>query len=113
MGIRRVRAFKALKDATCTAPVLVIPNLDLPFTISTDASGFAIGAVLSQDHGKGQQPVAFLSHKMNAAERNYPVHEQELLAVVAAMKEWRCYLLGSKHGITVITDHRSATTGVD
>ena len=100
-------AFKALKDATCTAPVLVIPNLDLPFTISTDASGFAIGAVLSQDHGKGQQPVAFLSHKMNAAERNYPVHEQELLAVVAAMKEWRCYLLGSKHGITVITDHRS------
>ena len=100
-------AFQALKDATCSAPVLVIPNLDLPFTISTDASGFAIGAVLSQDHGKGQQPVAFLSHKLNAAERNYPVHEQELLAIVTAMKEWRCYLLGSKHGITVVTDHRS------
>src|SRR6202163_3243820 len=50
-------------------------------------------------------PCAFLSRKMNDAERNYPVHEQELLAIVHALREWRHYLLGNR--ITIITDHRS------
>ncbi|MGH2637868.1 MAG: RNase H-like domain-containing protein, partial [Rhabdochlamydiaceae bacterium] len=52
-------------------------------------------------------PVAFYSHKMAKAERNYPVHEQELLAIILALKEWRCYLHGSAHPINIITDHQS------
>ncbi|CAO3564918.1 unnamed protein product [Mortierella alpina] len=98
------RAFTALKDAISKAPVLRIFDPDLATTVEADASGFAVGAVLFQtdDHGVSR-PVAFTSRKMNSAERNYPTHEQELLAVVHALKTWRYYLDGS-HFI-VYTDH--------
>ena len=88
-------------------PVLIHPDHTLPFVVTTDASGYAVGAVLSQDQGNGQQPVAFYSHKMAKAERNYPVHEQELLAIILALEEWRCYLHGSTHPVNIITDHQS------
>ena len=98
------RAFAALKDAVSNAPVLRIFDPDLATTVETDASGFAIGAVLFQtdEHGVSR-PVAFTSRKLNSAERNYPTHEQELLAVVHALRTWRYYLDGS-HFI-VYTDH--------
>lgn len=99
------QAFQTLKKAITTAPTLIIPDLNKPFHVVTDASGYAIGASLMQDQGNGLQPCAFLSHSMKAAERNYPVHEQELLAVVQALVEWRHYLLGTK--FTVTTDHHS------
>jgi reverse transcriptase-like protein/integrase-like protein len=99
------QAFNELKHAVSSAPILIIPNPHLSYTVITDASGFAIGAALCQDHGHGLQPCAFMSRKMNEAERNYAVHEQELLAIVQALREWRHYLLGNK--ITIITDHRS------
>jgi hypothetical protein len=102
---RQEQAYSALKQAVSSAPILIVPDPKLPYTVVTDASGYAIGAALCQDHGKGLQPCAFLSRKMNDHERNYPVHEQELLAIVHALREWRHYLLGNK--ITIITDHRS------
>ncbi|CAJ0629008.1 14807_t:CDS:2 [Entrophospora sp. SA101] len=71
----------------------------------TNASDFAIGAVLSQDQGKGEQPVAYESRKLSPAELNYPVHEKELLAIVHAIKLWRPYLEGQR--FTVITGHAS------
>jgi len=97
-------AFQTLKEAISKAPVLRIFDPDLLTTVETDASGFAIGAVLFQtdEHGVSR-PVAFTSRKLNSAERNYPTHEQELLAVVHALKTWRYYLDGS-HFI-VYTDH--------
>ena len=58
-----------------------------------------------QDHGAGLQPIAYLSHKMIPAEKNYPVHEQEQLAIVHALREWRHYLHGAP--FKVLTDHRS------
>lgn len=98
------KAFLALKDAISKAPVLRIFDPDLLTTIETDASGFALGAVLFQTDENGEsRPVAFTSRKLNSAERNYPTHEQELLAVVHALKTWRFYLDGS-HFI-VYTDH--------
>ena len=99
------RSFEELKNAITTAPILTSPDPIKPYVVTTDASGFATGAILQQDHGKGLQPIAFMSHKMNGAERNYPVHEQELLAVVHALREWRHYLHGS--GFEVVTDHMS------
>ena len=94
-----------MKHAIVSAPILISPDPGKPYVVTTDASGFATGAILQQDHGKGLQPIAFMSHKMNKAERNYPVHEQELLAIVQALREWRHYL----HGTTfeVVTDHNS------
>lgn len=56
-----------------------------------------------------QKPVAFHSHKLSSVERNYIVGEQELLAVVLALKQWRCYLEGAKGGVTVVTDHKPNT----
>jgi hypothetical protein len=98
------RAFAKLKDAVSKAPVLRIFDPDLATTVETDASGFALGAVLFQtDENGNARPVAFTSRKLNAAERNYPTHEQELLAVVHALKTWRYYLDGT-HFI-VYTDH--------
>jgi len=100
-------AFDRLKTALQTAPVLRHADPALPYHVHTDASGFATSAVLSQDQGAGLQPVAYFSRKMNEAERRYPVHEQELLAVVQAMREWRCYLHGSPFNVHIHTDHRS------
>lgn len=100
-------AFEQLKERMSQTPILIHPDHRLPFVVTTDASGYAVGAVLSQDQGSGQQPVAFYSHKMAKAERNYPVHEQELLAIILALKEWRCYLHGSAHPVNIITDHQS------
>jgi len=97
-------AFLALKAAISSAPVLRIFDPDLPSTVETDASGFAVGAVLFQTDADGfARPVAFTSRKLNSAERNYPTHEQELLAVVHALKTWRYYLDGSH--FVVYTDH--------
>src|ERR1700686_4656636 len=97
------QAFQTLKVAVSSAPVLIVPDPKLAYTVLTDASGYAIGAALCQDHGNGLQPCAFLSRKMNDHERNYAVHEQELLAIVHALREWRHYLLGNR--FVVITEH--------
>ena len=79
------KAFDTLKEKLTSAPVLLLPDPTKPFTVTTDASDFAIGAVLTQDHGRGEQPVAYESRKLSPAELNYPVHEKELLAIVHAI----------------------------
>ncbi len=104
-GDRQQVAFEQLKLAVSTAPVLIIPDPNKQFTVLTDASGYAVGAALCQDHGKGLQPCAYLSHKLNTAEQNYPVHEQELLAIIHALREWRHHLMGNK--FIIRTDHKS------
>ncbi|GJJ75505.1 hypothetical protein EMPS_07863 [Entomortierella parvispora] len=97
-------AFLQLKRAICSAPVLRIFDPDLLTFVETDASGLAIGAVLLQTDREGNtHPIAFTSRKMQSAERNYPVHEQELLAVIHALRTWRYYLDGTK--FSVHTDH--------
>jgi hypothetical protein len=96
-------AFNNLKTRMTSAPVLCIPEPECPFTVMTDASDFAVGAVLTQDQGNGPQPVAFTSRKMNPHERNYAAHEKETLAVMHALKKWKVYLEG-RH-FTVYTDH--------
>lgn len=100
-------AFVQLKAALASAPVLVTADNNKPYTLHTDASGYAVGATLSQMTDRGLQPVAFMSKKMNAAQRNYPVHEWELLAIMEALKAWRCYLYGSVAPVDIYTDHHS------
>ncbi len=106
-GEAQQQAFSKLKSAVSQQPVLILPDVSLPYVVTTDASGFAVGAWLGQERGSGLQPIAFLSKKMLPAERNYPVHEQELLAIVIALKEWRHYLSGVAFTIRVVTDHKS------
>jgi hypothetical protein len=108
-GDRQQKSFDELKKAVSQQPVLILPDPTKPYVVTTDASGFAVGAWLGQDQtGDGSlQPIAYLSKKMLPAERNYPVHEQELLAIVIALKEWRHHLSGASFTIRVVTDHKS------
>src|SRR5579862_2053997 len=87
-------AFQELKQRLMTTPILRNPDINLKFTLTTDASNFAIGAVLSQDDGQGPRPIAFESRKLSPAEKNYAIHEKELLAIVHVFKTWRHYLKG-------------------
>lgn len=98
-------AFQTLKAALLSNPVLAHPDVLKPFTLHTDASDSAIGAVLSQD----SHPIAYYSRKLNDAEINYAVHDKELLAIIAAFRHWRHLLAGAQHQITVFCDHKNLT----
>jgi len=98
-------AFEAVKKMVASDIVLRFPDYSLPFRVEvvTDASMYGTGAVLMQEG----RPVAFTSRKFSAAEINYTTGEQELLAVLHALKEWRCYLEGRP--FVVMTDHKPLT----
>src|SRR5882724_2060314 len=83
-------SFKELKRLITSTPILVQPNQDAPFRLETDASGYAMGVVLSQlcDDGKWHL-IGFTSKGLDAAERNYEVHNKELLSVIRGLEEWR------------------------
>jgi len=101
-------AFKELKQRFTTAPVLAHFDASKPVIIETDASDFAIGAVLSQQGEENRlHPVAFHSRKFQQAEINYEIHDKELLAVVDAFKEWRWYCEGATHQVQVYSDHQT------
>jgi hypothetical protein len=97
----RQMAFDALKHAITTAPVLQIPQEDLPYLVETDASGVALGMVLSQQHEGNWHPVDFHSRSLSPVEWNYPVHDSELLAIVDLLKAWRHLLEGLKYDIII------------
>ena len=99
------KAFNDLKTSLVVAPVLRIPNFELQFVVTTDASLVSVGAILEQDFGRGLQPVAYESRKLNPAETRYSAYERELLGIVWAIGKWRHYLEG-KHFV-VQTDHSS------
>ena len=99
------KAFVTLKRSLVIAPVLHMPNFDLQFVVTTDASLVSVGAILEQDFGKGMQPVAFASRKLHPAETRYSAYERELLGIVWAIGQWRHYLEG-RHFV-IQTDHSS------
>lgn len=102
-------AFNLLKKSFTTAPVLLHGDPSEPFFVETDASELEIGGILSQrQKDTGQlHPVAFRPRKLNPAECNCTITEKELLAIKDAFKDWRHYLMGAKHTVTVFTDHRN------
>lgn len=102
-GSDQQRSFDHLKKALCTTPVLQYPNFEEPFILTTDASNYAIGAVLSQGKIGEDKPVAYLSRLLNSAEKNYSTTEKECLAVVYAILHFRPYLYG-RH-FTLVSDH--------
>jgi hypothetical protein len=97
------------KELMTLAPVLILPNDDLPFRLEADGSGIATGAVLSQQNvdDKSWHPVAFLSKALNPVERNYEIHDTEMLAIIRGLEEWRHYLEGTRHPVEIWTDHKN------
>lgn len=107
-------SFDDLKKSFVTAPVLIHANPSMPYFIETDSSDYARGAVISQNGEDGKlHPIAFQSKSLTPAERNYDIYDKELLAIISAFKDWRQYLEGASHLITVFTDHRNLETLMD
>ena len=103
---QNVAAFEEIKRKLCAAPQLAHPDLERPFTLYTDASNIAVGAILLQRDSNGvERPVSFFSKKLSSAQRNYSTFERECLAVICALEHFRVYLLGRK--FTLRTDHRA------
>ena len=100
-------AFDLLKQVFISAHVLLHVDPTKPFQVETDASDFAMGAILSQSTDDGiLHPVAYYSRKFTALEINYPIYDKELVAIVATFTEWRPYLSGAQYRVHVITDHK-------
>ena len=92
-------AFEELKQRLCSAPVLTLPDLQQPFEIETDASDYAVGAVLTQ-HG---HPVAYHSETLSDTFHKYPTYEKEMYSIFKGCRQWKHYILGKKHSSTLIT----------
>ncbi|MBW0556438.1 hypothetical protein O181_096153 [Austropuccinia psidii MF-1] len=102
-----LRQCHQLKEAFTTAPILSQFNPSLPTIVETDASDYALGAVLSQVSDSRKHPNAFDSCKLLSSELNYEIHEKELLGIVWALKCWRAFLLSLCSSFEVLTDHSS------
>ncbi|KAL2610726.1 hypothetical protein R1flu_029299 [Riccia fluitans] len=99
-------AFDLLRNALVSSPILAVPDWNKPFHVHTDASAFAIGAVLAQPgEGDRDHPIAYISRKLIPAERNYTTIERETLAIVWAASKFDHYLKANK--VKFITDHRA------
>ncbi|GJY30500.1 DNA-directed DNA polymerase [Tanacetum coccineum] len=98
-----IDAFETLKNKLTEAPILVVPDWNLPFKLMCDASDFAIGAVLGQRKTNHFQPIHYASKTMTEAQIHYTTTEKEMLAVVYAFEKFRPYLVLSKS--IVYADH--------
>jgi len=102
-GKEQQNTFEVLKKAFTTALVLRIPNDKDLFKLSTDASDFATGAVLSQKDMQTNlwYPVAFFSKSLDVHERNYKIYDKELLAVIWGLEKYKYYLEGHPYKVEI------------
>ena len=102
------KAFEQLKGIFTTRLLLVAPNLDKEFRVEADASNFATGGVLSiKCNDNKWRPVAYISKSLNETERNYEIHDKEMLAVIRCLKAWRHFLEGTKGKFEIWSDHKN------
>lgn len=102
-----IESFDKCKELLTSSSVLQYPDFSQPFVLTTDASNYAIGAVLSQGPVGKDRPISFASRTLNKSETGYSVIEKELLAIVWALKYFRPYLYGNE--FTLYTDHKPLT----
>jgi len=102
-------AFWKLKELVTSTPVLTTPADDQPFRIEADSLDFAIGVVLSQLSAEDVKwhPVAYYSKSLMETERNYKIHNKEMLAIIWALDEWQQFLEGAPWKFEIWTDHKN------
>jgi len=101
-------AFKELKTAFTTEPILAIPDIDKEMRVEADVSDYAIGGVLSTKCEDGKwRLVAFISKSLSTTEWNYKIHDKEMLAVIRCLEAWRHYLEEAKLEFEIWTDHKN------
>ena len=90
------KVFEELKRIFTSKLVLAAPDLDKEFRVEADASNYATRGVLSMKcSDKKWRPVAFISKSLSDTERNYEIHDKEMLAVVRCLEVWRHFLKGT------------------
>jgi len=100
--------FEELKKRFTTEPVLVAPDLDREMRVEADVSDFATGGVLSMKcEDEKWRPVAYISKPLNEAERNYEIHDKEMLAIIRCLEAWRHFLEGAKDQFEIWTDYKN------
>ena len=88
----------------------MLPDQTKCFRLETDVSAYATGAVLSQFcDDKKWRPVRFVSKSLSETERNYAIHDKELLSVIHGLEEWRYILEGTKHKVEILNDQQNLT----
>jgi len=88
--------------------VLAAPDLDKEMRVEADASDYVTGGVLSVKGEDGKwRPVAFISKSLNDTERNYKIHNKEMLAVIRCLEAWRHFLEGTRTKFEIWTDHKN------
>lgn len=95
-----IDSFEKLKNKLITSPILTYPDFSKTFEVTTDASQYALGGVLSQEN----KPISYISRTLNEHEINYSTIEKELLSIVWCLKQFRPYVYGRE--IKLFTDHR-------
>ena len=100
-------ALQEIQDILSRKPVLLLPRLDLPFVLQTDASSTVLGAVLLQEFEDSLHPVCFASRKLLDREKRYSTIERECLAIVWAVHKFVRFLWGVR--FVLQTDHRPLT----
>ena len=102
------QAFELLKKRCTEAPVLRHFDPDLDCILEVDSSDTVNGGVLSQRDAQGEiHPVAFYSHSLDPAERNYDIYDKELLAIIKALEYWQDELEATDEPIKIFTDHKN------
>jgi hypothetical protein len=104
------QSFNKLKQKFSEAPVLLMLDAMKEFTIESNASKFASGAVLQQKDINGDwHPCRYIFHLFNQTERNYEIYDRELFGIICALEAWRHYLQGSEHPTTILSNHKNLT----
>jgi hypothetical protein len=75
--------------------------------METDASGYALGVVIAQEHKDGIHPIAFHSRSLLDAEKNYNAHDKEMLGIIYGLKIGRKFFLGTQEPVRIQTDHKN------
>lgn len=105
-GAEQDEAFESLKEKFIVEPALAQWDPDRETMLEADCSGYALGGCLLQKQDNTTwKPVAYYSRKLTGAEMNYEIHDKELLAIVASMKELDAELRGLAHAFTILSDH--------
>jgi hypothetical protein len=108
-GLPQEDSFIKLKELVTPALVLILPDDDLPFQLEANGSDIATGLVLLQQSvdNNAWYLIAFLSKALKPVERNYEIHDTEMLAIIQGLEEWRHYLEGVRHPVKIWTDHKN------
>ncbi len=107
-GAAEQQAFDALKSTITSTPMLAFPSKSSPFRLECNASNFTTGAILSQQQeDRLFHPIGFMSKSFSNMERNYQIHDKEMLVIMCALEEWRHFLEGSDQKFKIHMDHKN------